>query len=438
MPRVLLITFCYPPTEVIGAVRPAALAKYLPRFDWDAVVLTPRVRQPRLDSRIIETDYRDVISGWKARLGLDHKRSVHEQLRLPISSKPGAGFLALAGARNRQVCGELSRCDQGVDAVRRAGDPSDPRAGPENRCDHHHLSPISTHLIGNQAKSILCCPWIADLRDLWTQNFASSNRLLNRLQAGLEKRTLRAADALVTVSAPWAARLREKYSSQTVATITNGFDPDDFADIPKRLTEKFTITYAGRLYQGGRNPKVLFEVLRDLLDENMVSPKDTRVRFYGEVEPWLSALVQQYRLEEVVELCGLVTRHESLQRQAESQVLLLLGWADPRETGQHSGKLFEYFGAARPILAIGGGRGVLTEALEETHAGVHALAKEQVRDFLITAYGEFKAQGCVSYKGKESAIDRYTHLRMAREFADVLNAVAHRPQPSEMAAKASL
>jgi hypothetical protein len=438
MPRVLLITFCYPPTEVIGAVRPAALAKYLPRFGWEAMVLTPRVRQPRLDSRIIETDYRDVISGWKARLGLDHKRSVHEQLRLPISSKPGAGFLhSRALEIGKYVVsypdatkGWTPFAVQAIQAIREQGQKIDAIITTS--------PPISTHLIGNQAKSILCCPWIADLRDLWTQNFASSNRLLNRLQAGLEKRTLRAADALVTVSAPWAARLREKYSSQTVATITNGFDPDDFADIPKRLTEKFTITYAGRLYQGGRNPKVLFEVLRDLLDENMVSPKDTRVRFYGEVEPWLSALVQQYRLEEVVELCGLVTRHESLQRQAESQVLLLLGWADPRETGQHSGKLFEYFGAARPILAIGGGRGVLTEALEETHAGVHALAKEQVRDFLITAYGEFKAQGCVSYKGKESAIDRYTHLRMAREFADVLNAVAHRPQPSEMAAKALL
>ena len=34
MRRVLLITFVYPPTEIIGAVRPAALAKYLPRFGW--------------------------------------------------------------------------------------------------------------------------------------------------------------------------------------------------------------------------------------------------------------------------------------------------------------------------------------------------------------------------------------------------------------------
>src|SRR4029077_8859662 len=128
-------------------------------------------------------------------------------------------------------------------------------------------------------------------------------------------------------------------------------------------------------------------VLADLISEQVMQPEDIQVRFYGPDEPWVTAQVQQYGLNQVVAVHGMVTRDESLQRQAESQVLLLLGWADPRETGQHSGKLFEYFGAARPILAIGGSRGVLTEALEETHAGVHALSKEQARNFLVTAYG---------------------------------------------------
>ena len=53
---------------------------------------------------------------------------------------------------------------------------------------------------------------------------------------------------------------------------------------------------------------------------------------------------------------------------------------------------------------------MLTEALDETHAGVHALSKEQVRNFLVKAYGEFKAQGYVPYQGEETGINRYTHL----------------------------
>ena len=437
MPRVLLITFCYPPTEVIGSVRPAALAKYLPQFGWETIVLTPKVKQLRSDPQVIETAYHDVFGGFKTRLGLDKGRSMHEQFRLPVSSKPGAGFL------HTRVL-EIGRYLVGYPDPTRGWIPFASQAIENLGQRHERIDaivttspPITVHLIGAQARKLLGCPWIADLRDLWTQNLANPNPVLNRLQTGLEKRTLKQADALVTVSNPWAGRLQRTHASKNVSTITNGFDPDDFAQLPKKLTEKFTITYAGRLYQGGRNPEVLFEVLRKLVDQNVIDPRLVQVRFYGQAEPWLKELVEQYRLEELVEIFGLVTRSESLQRQAESQVLLLLGWADPRETGQHSGKFFEYLGAARPILAIGGSRGVLTEALEETQAGVHALSREQVRNFLVTAYGEFKVKGYVPYRGEQAAINQYTHLRMARQFADLLNSVCHTSQPSAAVVGAS-
>ena len=93
MPRVLLIAFRYPPSEAIGAMRPAALAKYLPQLGWDMTVLTPKVKQRAADPRLIETDYQDVIADWKNRLGLDARVGVHEQLGLPVSSKPRSNLL---------------------------------------------------------------------------------------------------------------------------------------------------------------------------------------------------------------------------------------------------------------------------------------------------------------------------------------------------------
>jgi len=123
--------------------------------------------------------------------------------------------------------------------------------------------PISSHLIGREAKDILGCPWIADLRDLWTQNLGE--RTSNLLQIGLEKRTLRQADGLVTVSDPWATRLERRYPEKKIWTITNGFDPDDFDSPPPPLTEEFSISYTGELYAGQRDPTLLLEVLSDLI-----------------------------------------------------------------------------------------------------------------------------------------------------------------------------
>ena len=88
MKRVLLIAYAYPPCAEIGAVRPAGLAKYLPRFGWQATVLT--VKQPGLRptwSPVVETREQDSLQTWKIRFGLDGKRGLHEQLGLPVTKK---------------------------------------------------------------------------------------------------------------------------------------------------------------------------------------------------------------------------------------------------------------------------------------------------------------------------------------------------------------
>jgi glycosyltransferase involved in cell wall biosynthesis len=160
--------------------------------------------------------------------------------------------------------------------------------------------------------------------------------------------------------------------------------------------------------------------VRDLVKQGAILASDLRIRFYGSIESWLHALIQEYGLNKVVELHGPISRQEAIERQRESQVLLLLPWDDP---GHHSAKLFEYFAAARPVLAVGGSLGVLTQALEETQSGVHALSKAELREFLLNAYAEYKKYGRVSYSGKRQAIERYSHPEMARGFAGVLDSV---------------
>jgi glycosyltransferase involved in cell wall biosynthesis len=424
MRRVLLITHVYPPTPLVGALRPHGLAKYLPSYGCEAIVLTPRIAERKSQGiRIIETDDRDALQDLKAKFGLNPQLGLHDQFRLPLSSTPNTKLLhtkAIDWLKRwleypdsakgwipfaLEAIADLAKREQ-VDAILTTSPPE------------------ACHMIGAQAKRLLRRPWIADFRDLWTQNLAQQNHGSYRLLVRLEKRTLETADALVTVSVPWATRLRERYMAKPVYTISNGFDPDDFRRRPQRLTDCFSITYAGKLYEGKRDPSVLLEVVAELIREQVLSKPNLRVRFYGEVEPWIPPLIAQYGLERVVELCGVVGRDEVLQREMESQILLLLGWSDLKEIGQHTGKLFEYLGAGRPILAVGGSRGVLTEVLDETKSGIHALSKQQLRDCLITMYQEFRRDGQVRYCPDPRAVKQYSHDQMARRFAEVLNETA--------------
>ena len=423
MKRVLLIAYAYPPCNEIGALRPAGLAKYLPRFGWEPTVLTVKLpgRRPGA-TPIIETGDEDVLQTWKTRFGLEGKRSLHEQLGLPVTQKrdshlvhtkvlfairyllafPDAtkGWIPFAMRALEDVKKSMS-----VDAILTTS------------------PPVSAHMIGQKAKAMFGCPWIADLRDLWSQNLAQGNDLVRLLERSVERKTLRDADALVSVSEPWADRLRECYPDKSVFSITNGFDADDFRPKPEELTPTFSITYTGRLYEGKRDPTPLFEVIQEMIRDGELSREVVQVRFYGSIEPWLPVLVRSFGLEDVVDVAGTISRDEALRRQRESQVLLMLCWSDLRETGQHTGKVFEYLGARRPVLAIGGSRGVVTDLLEQTRSGVHARAKEEIKDTLRTWYAEHCRTGRVLYRGDERKIYAYTHEQMAAKFAHVLEGV---------------
>lgn len=425
MRRALLITYHYPPRPGIGSVRPGGLSKYLPEFGWETIVLTPRLPDgPRPPGRVIETAYRDVLGDWKARLGLEATRGLHEQLKLPVSSVPrtkrfhsrAIDWVTSAITYPDPIKGWVPFA---IDAVRKL-------AGNE-KVDAILSSapPISCHLIGRRAKEMLKCPWLADFRDLWTQYYYYPHGWIRRLvEARLEKRTLGSADALVTVSAPLAQLLRKKFSTLPVTWITNGFDPEEFPHEGPELTKTFSITYTGQMYQGKRDPSLVLKVVADLVREGILRQGEARLRFYGPTEPWLPALVQRCGLDGTVEIHGVVPRDAALTHQRESQLLLLLPWSDATEVGTYTGKVFEYLGSRRPILAVGGAPGVIAELLDETKAGVHVGSEARLREFLIEAYADFCRYGHVPYKGSESAIQHYTHIEMARKFAASLDQVS--------------
>jgi glycosyltransferase involved in cell wall biosynthesis len=421
--RALLIAFYYPPSLESGALRPRGLEKYLPEFGWDVEVLTPRVSGVRPGS-VIETEYVDLVAEWKRRFRFNPERGLQDQLKL--SSVPASTSSSLWTELLLQLRWMLTYpCPFkgwerfGVAAVQQL---------PRQRYDAmiSTAPPLVAHLIAAQAKKILQCPWIADFRDLWNvdgSTLEDRNGIIGRMQGRTERKVLADADALITVSDPWAQRLRRRYPSKPSYCVTNGFDPDEVLQGDCELDKKFSITHTGILYEGRRDPSLLLEVLRELIDAGQINRSDLLLRFYGPSESFVPAILRRFGLEDVAELRS-VGRAEVLDVQRRSQLLLVLSWSGPKENGGHTGKIFEYLAARRPVMAYGGSRGVLAELLEDVNAGVHVESKEEIRSVLLKAYGEYKQNGRVSYHGNTSAMNRYSHREMARQFAGVLDTVA--------------
>jgi hypothetical protein len=149
----------------------------------------------------------------------------------------------------------------------------------------------------------------------------------------------------------------------------NGFDPSDYPAPDGRASpagNPVRILYTGVVYEGRQDPSPLFAALKELGAEM----KMVEVAFYGSFLQKVRELIAVHGVEAVVQVNDPVPYRQSLQMQTEADVLLLLLWNDPEHKGVYTGKLFEYIGARRPILAVGNPGDVAAELIEGRGLGI--------------------------------------------------------------------
>jgi len=411
----------------LGSLRPSGLAKYLPEFGWEAVILTATLPgRPAPELRVIETPYRDTLGFGRRLVGLDSEQSLMTQIaqlkkRLHIKSERSLLDLLLASFGEIFAYPDLQKgwksfaIEAGTDFLQRES--VDAMISTS--------SPVTSHIIARELNERYGIPWIADFRDLWTQNhYYPYSSLRKAIERRLELNTLHEADALVIVSEPTLRKIRTLHKGKPIHVITNGFDPEETNSPAVDLTDKFTITYTGNLYPGKQTAEPLFVALRDLIAKGIMDVNNVEVRFYGAEVGWIDKQAERYGLGDIVKQFGIVPRETALHRQRESQLLLLIKWNDSKEKGAYSAKIFEYLSAKRPILAVGGYQDVVDELLVETKAGTSGANPEDVKIILMELYREYQATGRVQYRGEESKTNGYSHREMAHKFAEVLDEVS--------------
>lgn len=418
MRNVLIISFFFNQTSSVAAVRMRGLVKYLPEFGWNPVVLTAGATVIMgKEKRIFETPYEDTLVLWKKRMGLPLHITVNEHYNLPSHKQKNTIIHKLLDLwveiftyPDPTITWSVSAIEKGDQLLK------------ENDFDAiiSTMNPLTSHIIAKELVKRNKIFWIADFRDLWTQNhYYYFSRIRRFFEKRLELSTISFATALTTTSHPLSGKLRELHKNKKVYVITNGYDPEQLnPGIP--LIKKFSITYTGYIYKGRQDPEPLFRSLSALIDEKLIDPAMIEIHFFGYHEGWLTNDIKKYHLEKIVQLHGQISREESIQKQRESQVLLLLTWNDPNEKGIYTGKIFDYLAAKRPILALGLHENVVTDLLKQTQAGITVLSDAEIKEQILKSYREYKENGFVKFSGIFSEIERYSHREMARKFAEVL------------------
>lgn len=426
MRKVLLVSYYYPPRPGVASNRIGGLAKYLPQFGWEAIILTPRLDEGTWApyATVVETEYRSALGELKRTFKKDTKKGFQQQIGIARPGENNFVNWCVRIVKDTVAYPDDSRLwlplaiPPGLKTVR----DTDVSAVISSS------APFTTHLIAKALKLEAGIPWIADLRDLWTQNHNNGHtQFRTYFERKLERKTLGLADHLVTVSSPLADKLQKLHSSQHVSVITNGFDPDeiyqeaDCVDAPKCLS----IAYTGQIYTSGQDPRPLLKVLHELIQDRKIDRDLVRLEFYGQESSELREVVEYYQLTDVVRQHGIVARCTAIEQQRKASALLLLNWDRPEEEGVYTGKIFEYLAARKPVLSIGGTGGVVKELLDTTNTGVHIRYEDDLRNVLLQWYSSVTGGSRISYEPEEKMVNEFSHKRMAEKFAALLDEVTN-------------
>lgn len=294
------------------------------------------------------------------------------------------------------------------------------------------FSPPAVHLVASRLKAVHPqVPWLADFRDLWSDNHVTRARgVLGFVERQLERRTIQGrADALTTVSEPLAEMLRRRYPEQPTWVVENGFDPEEFGDWKSRLRTPpdtrgiLRICYAGTLYPGRRDPTPLFEAVNCLIDTGVLDRRRVAIDFYGQNEKQLAEILARCHGNRhgIVHAHGFVSRRDSLEAQSRSSLLLLLESGEPDARGVLTGKLFEYLVSGVPILGVGFDTANAAGALlERTGTGACACNADDIAQLITAA---LQAGRFDFYRPRPEVIENYARDRQAGRLLEKLAAI---------------
>lgn len=414
---VLLVAFHFPPLKgSSGLERTLGFCRHLPRHGWTPVVVSahPRAYEAVSDERMGDVPAEVIV---KRAFALDTARHLAIGGRHP-------GWAALP---DRWVSWLLGALPTAWLAVRR-----------HRPAVLWSTYPIATaHIAGQWLARLTGLPWVADFRDPMveydarTQTHFPTDARLRAMRLRIEARAARHAAALVFCTPGAAAIFAERHpqvGADRIHVIPNGFDEDAFRSLPASpaaaRSQQLTLLHSGVLYPGpDRDPTAFLRAVRGLLD--------AEPRWRGRLRVVLRASgfdavyrepIARLDLASHVELAPPRPYREALAEMQSADGLLV--FQGHTSNPAIPAKLYEYFRARRPILAMVDGEGDTAALLRKEAVGTLAPIDDALR--IQAALSEFLAgieAGTVAVMSEARAATFERGVRSA-ELAGLLDRLA--------------
>jgi len=438
MKKVLIVAYYFPPSGGPGVQRVLKHVQYLPDYGWTPIVLTVSNGDfPARDESLMKKIPSDIhverthiyepytlyrkFTGKGKSVALDvnnlkkegQKRSFTESIAEFIRSTifiPDAriGWLPTAVKAGKRLIK-----DEGISMI------------------YSSSPPYTCSLIGRSLKRSTGLPWVAGFRDPWTDFLTTPNRwfLPKKIDKYLEHSVFSEANAIESAWQGITDDALSKYPNlqkDKFHHIPNGFDSADFPPPPdvEKVNSVCTITYTGSMY-GRRNPATLFQAIELLLQKGQIQKERFRLRFIGRLGAEVMEMIENTSFRDSIEVVSYLPHEQSVRALQQSDVSLLIVDEAKESAEIVPGKVFEYIGVYKPILALAPRNGAAAAHIIEANAGwvveqqdIQTIA-ETVKH-IITSFDN----GTLIHHPKKEIIQRFERKEAAKNLAEIFDTLS--------------
>ncbi len=348
--RVLIVSPYFPPLLSVGSLRAWSLATGFADAGHEVTVLTTVKRADQQGLGLADQRVAVAEVAAKGRPLLDHVRRSHAhetEVHAPGDTTSGG---LLRSMKERTGVFSSVRMPDMTDAWVKPAAAWASERGPWNLVVSSS-GPYTAHLTALRMGGMRG-RWIADFRDLWTENHRFRGLYPFTLrERTLERRILAQADAVTTVSEPLCEQLRES-GAPRVHVIYNGYfehEPEPVDPLPVFPEDGVArLVYTGSIYPGPQDASPVFRAIAALGELG----RRVKVVVAGSGGAYWHEQAKAAGVPGAIEHRGQVSRPESLRLQRDANALLAIEFVGSGD-GVLSGKIFEYLRASAPILVIG-------------------------------------------------------------------------------------
>ena len=279
--------------------------------------------------------------------------------------------------------------------------------------------PHSIHKIVLKLKKTRKFKWILDFRDPylnWDILLSMNPTFISKwIHSSFQKHFLKSSDYVIVTNSNLKKEFSKVINKEKIEFIHNGsnINPSSYQ------TKKFIISYFG-LINKFRDPKVLIDVIDELLSENNEIKEKFEFHVYGNIQSsTINYLKLKKNLIKSLKINSFIS-FKKLQNRLDfsSVLLLLLNNNETQNTTPY--KIFDYLVSERPILTLSNFKNPDVEYLLKKYKRNRTIGyddRKEIKDFIISSFNNFN-QG----KLKNIKCD-YSNLRydkLAKKYKDII------------------